>query len=171
MTKTASSMQELFLDQLRDLYNAEKQITAALPKIAKAATDEKLREAFEGHLEETHGHVERLERIFQDLGKPSTGKRCKGMEGLLEEGSEALEGDLSGVLRDALLIAAAQRVEHYEIAGYGTVKAWAEELGFDDAAELLDETLDEEAAADEKLTSIAEGGLVREGVNEGAAAK
>jgi len=171
MTETASSMQELFLDQLRDLYNAEKQITAALPKIAKAATDEKLREAFEGHLEETHGHVERLERIFQDLGEPSTGKKCKGMEGLLEEGSEALEGDLSGVLRDALLIAAAQRVEHYEIAGYGTVKAWAEELGFDDAAELLDETLDEEAAADEKLTSIAEGGLVREGVNEGAAAK
>jgi len=171
MTETASSMQELFLDQLRDLYNAEKQITVALPKIAKAATDEKLREAFEGHLEETHGHVERLERIFQDLGEPSTGKKCKGMEGLLEEGSEALEGDLSGVLRDALLIAAAQRVEHYEIAGYGTVKAWAEELGFDDAAELLDETLDEEAAADEKLTSIAEGGLVREGVNEGAAAK
>ncbi|HET6342597.1 MAG TPA: DUF892 family protein, partial [Gemmatimonadota bacterium] len=118
-----------------------------------------------------HGHVERLERLFSDLGEPPTGKSCKGMEGLLEEGDEAIKNHSAGILRDALIIAGAQRIEHYEISGYGTAKAWAEELDLEDAVDLLDETLDEEAEADEKLSAIATGGLLTEGVNETASAK
>lgn len=161
----------LFVDQLRDLYDAEQQITQALPAVIEAASSEDLHKALEHHLEVTHGHVERLERIFSDLGETPTGKSCKGMEGLLEEADEHGKELAPGVLRDAIIIAGAQRIEHYEIAGYGTAKAWAEELDLEEAVDLLDETLDEEVEADEKLSSIATGGLLTEGVNETAAAK
>lgn len=151
---SVSSMEELFLDELKDLYSAEKQITKALPKLAKAASSPDLRKAFESHLEETKGHVERLEKAFEILGKPTRGKMCHGMEGVLEEGSEVLEDTEKGDVRDAALISAAQRVEHYEIAAYGSVCEYANLLGQDEIAELLEETLAEEKAADEKLTSI-----------------
>lgn len=166
-----NTFHDLLVDQLRDLYDAEQQITQALPGVIEAVSAEELRKALEHHLELTHGHVERLERIFTDLGEASTGKSCKGMEGLLEEGEEAIKNHSSGVLRDALIIAGAQRVEHYEISGYGTAKAWAEELDLEDVVDLLDDTLDEEAEADEKLSAIATGGLLTEGVNQTAAAK
>lgn len=161
----------LFVEHLRDLYDAEQQITQALPVVIEAVSADELRKALEHHLEVTHGHVERLERLFSDLGEPPTGKSCKGMEGLLEEGDEAIKNHSAGILRDALIIAGAQRIEHYEISGYGTAKAWAEELDLEDAVDLLDETLDEEAEADEKLSAIATGGLLTEGVNETASAK
>jgi ferritin-like metal-binding protein YciE len=162
---------ELFVDQLRDLYDAEQQLTKALPGVIEAVSADELRQALEHHLEVTHGHVERLERILSDLGETPTGKSCKGMEGLLEEGDEAVKNHSPGVLRDALIIAGAQRIEHYEISGYGTAKAWAEELDLEEAVDLLEDTLDEEAEADEKLSAIATGGLLTEGVNETAAAK
>lgn len=152
---SVSTMEELFLDELKDLYSAEKQITKSLPKMAKAATSPDLRKAFETHLEETKGHVERLEKALQILGKPTRGKMCHGMEGVLEEGAEVLEETEKGDVRDAALISAAQRVEHYEIAAYGSVREYAALLGQDDIAELLEETLNEEKAADEKLNSIA----------------
>jgi ferritin-like metal-binding protein YciE len=161
----------LFVDQLRDLYDAEQQITQALPGVIEAVSTDELRTALEHHLQLTHDHLERLDRIFSDLGEPAAGKSCKGMEGLLEEGEEAIKNHSSGVLRDALIIAGAQRIEHYEISGYGTAKAWAEELDLEDVVDLLDETLDEEAEADEKLSAIATGGLLSEGVNATAAAK
>jgi ferritin-like metal-binding protein YciE len=151
-----NNMEDLFLHELRDLYSAEKQLTKALPKMAKAAGSDNLREAFESHLEETQGHVERLERIFEELGKAGRGVTCKAMQGLIEEGSEALELDTDDAIRDAAIIAAAQKVEHYEMAGYGTVRTFAELLGHDAAARLLQETLDEEKAADEKLTDLAQ---------------
>lgn len=164
-----ATLREQFIEQLKDIYDAEKQILETLPKLVEAASDEDLKTTFSDHLQQTHGHVERLERIFSDLGESSFRKLCKGMKGLIEEGKEALEGS-SGATRDASLIAAAQKVEHYEIATYGTLRSWAEELELDEAAELLDQTLDEEANADEKLTSIAEGGLIESGVNEEATA-
>jgi len=152
------TMHELFVQQLKDLYSAESQLAKALPKMAKGAANEELRAAFEGHLEETKMHVARIEEIFEaeSLGGSPRGHKCKGMEGLIEEGSEMLaeKGDDSVV--DAGLIGAAQRVEHYEIAGYGTARAMAQLLGLSKAASLLQQTLDEEAAADEKLTHIAE---------------
>jgi ferritin-like metal-binding protein YciE len=151
---SVSSMEELFLDELKDLYSAEKQITKALPKIAKAATSPELREAFESHLEETKGHVERLEKAFELLGKPLRAKMCHGMQGVLEEGSEVLEDTEKGDVRDAALISAAQRVEHYEIAAYGSVREYANLLGQKKIADLLEETLNEEKAADEKLNGI-----------------
>jgi ferritin-like metal-binding protein YciE len=164
-------LKEMFIEQLGDAYSAESQILEALPKLVSAAKDPELKEAFQKHLEETRGHVERLDRIFEDLGeKPDLRKTCKGMKGLLDEGEEAIEKHTKSSARDALLIGGAQKVEHYEIALYGTLRAWAEELELDDEAELLDETLDEEANADEKLTAIAEGGLVESGVNEEATA-
>ena len=166
-----NTFHDLFVDQLRDLYDAEQQITQALPGVIEAVSSEELRRALEHHLELTHGHVERLKQIFSDLGEPATGKSCKGMEGLLQEGEEAVKNHPSGFLRDALIIAGAQRIEHYEISGYGTAKAWAEELDLEDVVDLLDDTLDEEAEADEKLSAIATGGLLSEGVNETAAAK
>ena len=150
------SIEDLFLDELKDLYSAEKQITKALPKLVKAASTQELSEAFESHLEETKGHVERLEEIFEKLGKKGAGKTCEGMKGVLEEGSEVIQEIEKGVVRDAGLIAAAQRVEHYEIAGYGSVRSFAELLGKTDIVELLEETLQEEKAADEKLTKISE---------------
>lgn len=150
------SLQDLFVEQLKDLYSAETQLTKALPKMAKAASSDELRSAFEEHLEVTKEHVSRLEQVFQELGENPKGQKCKGMEGLIEEGSEAIEEDMEETVRDAALIAAAQRVEHYEIAGYGTVRTYAKLLGHDTAADLLQETLNEEGAADKTLTGLAE---------------
>jgi ferritin-like metal-binding protein YciE len=150
------NMEELMLDELKDLYSAEKQIVKALPKMAKACESEELKEAFQSHLEETKGHVERLDEIFETLGKTSRGKTCHGMQGLLEEGSEMLEEIEKGGVRDAALISAAQRVEHYEIAAYGSVREYAKLLGKKQIVSLLEETLEEEKATDEKLTSISQ---------------
>ncbi len=122
-------LKELYIDELKDLYNAENQLVKALPKLAKAANSDELRQGFEEHLEQTKGHVQRLEQIFEMLDESPKGKKCKGMEGLIAEGSEAMEEDYEGSLLDAALIGAAQRVEHYEIAGYGTVRSMAETLG------------------------------------------
>ncbi len=151
------TIEDLFLDELKDLYSAEKQITRALPKLAKAASSTELRTALENHLEETKGHVERLEQIFQTLGKKATGKTCEGMKGLVLEGSEVIEDVDKGPVRDAGLIAAAQRVEHYEMAGYGTVRSMAKLLGKPEIMSLLEQTLSEEKAADEKLTQVSKG--------------
>ena len=148
-------LKELYVDELKDLYNAENQLVKALPKMAKAASSEELRVGFEEHLEQTKSHVQRLEQIFEMLDESPKGKKCKGMEGLIEEGSEIMEEDFEGALLDAALIGAAQRVEHYEIAAYGTVRAFAEELGESEHASLLAETLEEEKEADEKLTELA----------------
>jgi len=143
------------VNELKDLYSAEKQITHALPKMAKAATTEELRTAFETHLKETQGQIKRLDRAFEILGKPATGKTCVAMKGLLEEGSETMEETAEGEVRDAAMIGAAQRVEHYEIAAYGTVRTMADLLGQKEIAQLLQETLDEEGSTDKKLTQIA----------------
>ena len=148
-------LKELYIDELKDLYNAENQLVKALPKMAKAASSDKLRQGFEEHLEQTKNHVQRLEKIFQTLGESPKGKKCKGMEGLIEEGSEVMEEDYEGSVMDAALIGAAQRVEHYEIAGYGTVRTMAETLGESDHVSLLEETLQEEKETDEKLTELA----------------
>jgi ferritin-like metal-binding protein YciE len=148
-------MTELFVDELKDLYSAEKQIIRVLPKLAKAATSEDLKQAFLSHLEETNGQVARLDKIFETLGKTPRGKTCVGMKGVLEEGAEVLEDTDKGSVRDAALISAAQRVEHYEMAGYGSVRDFAKMLGQGEIATLLEETLEEEKAADKKLTSIA----------------
>jgi ferritin-like metal-binding protein YciE len=157
---------DLFELELKDLYSAEKQITKALPKMAKAATNEDLREAFESHLEETEGQIKRLEKIFKQLDISFTRvEKCKAMEGLIEEGKEIMEEGLEPEVLDAALICAAQKVEHYEMAGYGCARTFAQQLGYSDVAELLQETLDEEGAADEKLNGIAESV-----VNEEAAA-
>jgi len=153
------TLEDLFHHELKDLYSAEKQLTKALPKMAKAATNEDLRTAFESHLEETEGHIERLEKIMSKLGLGTRGPKCAAMEGLIEEGKEILEEDMEDDVRDAALIAAAQRVEHYEIAGYGCARTFAEQLGQQDAVDLLQETLDEEKATDEKLTQIAVSGV------------
>jgi ferritin-like metal-binding protein YciE len=152
---SVKTIDELLLDELKDLYSAEKQITKALPKMAKAAVSQDLKTAFESHLEETQGQVERLDKIFEILGKNPRGKVCHGMEGLLVEGSEMMQELEKGPVRDAGLISAAQRVEHYEMAGYGSVREFASILGQKEIASLLDETLEEEKAADEKLTGIA----------------
>jgi len=150
----ADNLEQLLIDELKDSYSAEKQITRALPKMAKAAKSPELKEAFESHLEETKGQIERLDEIFEALGKKATGKTCHGMQGLVEEGNEMIEELEKGDVRDAALISAAQRVEHYEIAAYGTVREYAKMLGRKDFAKLLDQTLEEEKAADEKLNSI-----------------
>lgn len=147
-----SQLRETFLEELKDVYDAEKQLVKALPKVAKAAEHEDLKHAIEAHLEETEGHVERLEKVFEMLGKKAAAKKCKAMKGLLEEGEELI----SEKAGDAALICAAQKVEHYEIAAYGSLSAWAKSLGEQEAADLLEGTLGEEKEADEKLTSIAE---------------
>jgi len=152
----AESLQGVYVDQLKDLYSAEQQIVKALPKLADGAQHPDLQRAFKEHELITRVHVERLERIFEQLGQKPGGKTCKGMKGLLEEGSELLEEHKPSDARDAAMIAAAQRVEHYEIAGYGTVRTFAHMLGFVDQAELLQRTLDEEGSTDEKLTGLAE---------------
>ena len=147
-------LKDLFIDELKDLYSAENQITKALPKMAKAATSPDLRKGFELHLEQTHGQIARLERIFEELGESPKGKKCHGMEGLLEEGKELMGEDAEPEVMDAGLISAAQRVEHYEIAGYGTVKTYAKLLGMSKAADLLEQTLNEEKETDTKLTGL-----------------
>ena len=149
------TIDDLFLDELKDLYSAEKQITKALPKLARAASSDELRAAFQTHLEETEGQIERLDQIFEKLEQSPRGKKCHGMEGLLEEGSEILEEAEKGPVRDAALISAAQRVEHYEMAGYGSVREYAKLLGHQDFARLLQATLEEEKAADQKMNSVA----------------
>ena len=156
MASKLATLEDLYEDLLKDLYSAEKQLVKALPKMAKNAKSADLQRAFEQHLSQTEGHVERIERIFSDLGGSPRGKKCVGMEGLIEEGAELLKEDVDPEVLDAGLIAAAQKVEHYEIAGYGTARAWANKLGYQDAAGLLQETLDEESMANEKLTQIAE---------------
>lgn len=167
---SVSSMEELLIDELKDLYNAEKQITKALPKLVRATTSEQLKQAFQSHLEETEGHVERLEKAFEILGKAARGKTCHGMQGVLEEGAEVIEETEKSPLRDAALIAAAQRVEHYEMAAYGSVREYAKLLGQDEIASLLEATLEEEKAADEKLTSIAASSVNREAKSTSKAA-
>jgi ferritin-like metal-binding protein YciE len=152
---SAENLQELLIEELKDIYNAENQLLKALPKMAKASVNEKLKAGFLTHLEETQGHVERLEQVFKLLDEPVKGKTCKAMQGLVAEGAEAIEENDPSLVRDAELIGAAQRVEHYEIAAYGTVRAMAELLGHDEVAELLKETLDEESATDKKLTAVA----------------
>ena len=152
---TMTTLDDLLLDQIRDLYDAEKQLLRALPKMAKAATSEELRGAIENHLEETKNQVARLEEIFGELETPAKSKPCKAMKGLIEEGAEAAEENAAEALVDLSVIAAAQRVEHYEISAYGTARAIAEHLGQDRVAELLKETEEEEKAADSKLTEIA----------------
>ena len=150
----AENLQELFVEELRDVYDAEKQITKALPKMAKAVESDELRAAFEEHLGITRMHINRLEEVFKSLGLAARGKTCDGMKGLLEEGQSHME-ELEGSTLEAALIGAAQRVEHYEIAAYGTLATWAELLGYQDAKDLLGQTLEEEKEADEKLTGIA----------------
>lgn len=154
MSKIASP-RDLLVEELKDLYSAENQLVKALPKMAKAATSEELKQAFQNHLEETQGHVERLDRIGKKLGEPMKGKKCKAMEGLVEEGKEVMEEDAEPALLDLALIGAAQKVEHYEIAGYGTARTLAEISGEDEVAEILQKTLDEEGETDKKLTEIA----------------
>ncbi len=150
------SLQDALVDELRDLLHAEKQLTKALPKLAKAADNEELREAFESHLVETQGQIDRLEQALKSLGKQLKPKPCDGMKGIIEEGSEMMDEADAGALRDALLIAAGQKAEHYEIASYGTVIAWAEQLGESKIVKLLTKTLEEEKAADEKLNELSE---------------
>ncbi|MFN2384034.1 MAG: ferritin-like domain-containing protein [Gemmatimonadota bacterium] len=150
------SMEKLFIHHLKDLYSAEKQLTHALPKMAEGSTSPKLRKGFEDHLVETEKQIERIEQIFETLEGSPAGVKCMGMEGLIEEGKEMLEAEADPVVRDAGLIAGAQRVEHYEISSYGTAVAWAELLGYSDAATLLRESLDEESATNEKLNALAE---------------
>jgi len=162
----AEGLRELYIEELKDLYNAENQLVKALPKMAKAASSDELRQGFEEHLEQTRGHVQRLEEIFQALGESPKGKKCKGMEGLVEEGSEVMKEDFDGALMDAAIIGAAQRVEHYEIAAYGTVCAFAEQLGETEQNSLLNETLEEEKETDEKLTQLAQ--QINAQANEGA---
>lgn len=149
------TLQELYLDELRDVYDAENQLLKALPKMAKTATNEELKAAFEQHLEQTQEHVSRLERVFEELGEKPKGKKCEAMKGLIEEGKGMMEEDMDEDVMDAALICAAQKVEHYEIATYGTLRTYAEMLGFDDQADLLQETLDEEKDTDENLTELA----------------
>jgi ferritin-like metal-binding protein YciE len=155
----AGTLHDAFLDELRDTYDAEKQLTKTLPKLAKAAASQDLRTAFETHLEETRGHVERLEQVFELLDEKVQGKHCDGIAGIIDEGKSIMEEDFDEATMDARLIAAGQRAEHYEMAAYGTLVAWARGMGHTEAATLLQETLDEEKAADEKLTSLAEGGI------------
>jgi ferritin-like metal-binding protein YciE len=159
------SLEKLFIEELKDVYNAEKQILRALPRMAKAAESPELQQAFTKHLKETEGQVQRLEKIFQELGQAARGKKCKGMEGLIEEGKEKMEEEGEASVLDAALIASAQKVEHYEIATYGCLRTYAQLLGFSQAEQLLQQTLEEEEATDKKLTELGESGI-----NEAAAA-
>jgi ferritin-like metal-binding protein YciE len=160
----AETLHDAFIEELRDAYDAEKQLTKALPKMAKAATSPQLRAAFESHLQETRGQIERLEQAFQSLDEKVKGKYCDGIAGIIEEGSSVMGEDFEDVTMDACLIAAGQRAEHYEMAAYGTLIAWAKVMGHNEVATLLEQTLNEEKAADAKLTKLAEGGI-----NQGAA--
>jgi len=165
------SLQDVFTHELQDLYDAENQLLQALPKMAQAASNQELREAFEHHLDETRDHAQRLEEIFGQLGISGSGETCEAMRGLVKEGEKTIAMDGDPTAKDAALIAAAQRVEHYEIAAYGTARTLADKLGLDDISGLLNETLDEESDADSKLTKIATGGMFGKGVNDRAAAR
>lgn len=160
----AGTLYDAFIDELRDAYDAEKQLTNALPKMAKAANSPDLRSAFETHLDETRGQITRLEQVFESLDEKVRGKHCDGIAGIIEEGKAVMEEDFDEATTDACLIAGGQRAEHYEMAAYGTLVAWARAMGHSEAADLLQETLDEEKAADEKLSALAE-----EGINQNAA--
>ena len=151
-----NSLRDVFIHEIKDLYSAEKQLTKALPKMAKAAANEELSAGFEEHLHQTEEHVNRLEKILKNLGESTRGEKCKAMEGLIEEGAKVIDEDGVPEVIDALLISAAQRVEHYEIAGYGSARTFAELLGDNEAARLLQQTLEEEAETDKKLTRLAE---------------
>jgi ferritin-like metal-binding protein YciE len=163
-----NSLHDLFVDQLRDLYDAESKIVMALPKMANAATATDLKQAFQNHLEQSREHIRRLENVFDDLGEIPAGEHCEAMEGLIKEGEEVISATGDVAVKDAALIAAAQRVEHYEMAGYGAVRTYAKELGYKDAEKLLQQTLNEEGEADKKLTSLAEGGFLSSGINREA---
>jgi ferritin-like metal-binding protein YciE len=163
-----SNLEELYYDQLRDLHSAETQLISALPEMVSHASDDDLRQAFSKHLEETKGHLARITRICADHDIVPTGEECDAMKGLIKEAKKHIEETEPGVVRDAVLIACANRVEHYEIAAYGVAKAFAQSLGFDDAVGLLDQTLDEEANADDAITRIATGGIFTSGINEEA---
>ncbi|MEO7133700.1 MAG: ferritin-like domain-containing protein [Vicinamibacterales bacterium] len=154
-----NNLREALVDEIRDLYNAEKQLTKALPKMAKASTNDQLRTAFKEHLEETQGQITRLERVFEMLDEKPRGKHCAGMAGIIEEGNEKLEEDMEDAVMDACIIKSAQSAEHYEIGSYGTAIAWAEALELTEIAEILEETLAEEKAADAKLSALAESGI------------
>jgi ferritin-like metal-binding protein YciE len=156
MASKIGTLEDLYMDMLRDLYSAEKQLVKALPKMAKAVHSSDLQQAFREHLGQTEQHVERIERLFSDLEGSPRGKKCVGMEGLIEEGNELMKENIDPDVLDAGLVAAAQKVEHYEIASYGTARTWAERMGHNGAARLLQETLEEESMANEKLTQIAE---------------
>jgi len=158
----AGTLHDAFIDELRDTYDAEKQLLKALPKMAKAASSPELKAAFESHLEETRGQVQRLEQVFETLDEPVKGKHCDGIAGIIEEGKSIMEEDFDDATMDACLIAGGQRAEHYEMAAYGTLVAWAQAMGHNEAAMLLQENLDEEKAADEKLSDLAEGGINQE---------
>ena len=158
----AGTLHDAFIDELRDTYDAERQLTKALAKLAKAASAPQLREAFESHLEETRGQIERLEQVFDGLDETVRGKHCDGIAGIIEEGKSIMEEDFDDATMDACLIAAGQRAEHYEMAAYGTLVAWAKAMGHTEAADLLQQSLDEEKAADEKLSGLAEGGINEE---------
>lgn len=162
----SGTLHDAFLDELRDAYDAEKQLLKALPKMAKKATSEDLTGAFETHLEETRGHVDKLEQVFGALGEKVRGKHCDGIAGIIEEGKSVMEEDFDAQTMDACLIAGGQRAEHYEMAAYGTLVAWAQAMGHTEAAELLEEILEEEKAADEKLTELAEGGINQAAADE-----
>jgi len=154
-----STFHDAFIEELRDMYDGEKQLTKALQKLAKASSNPELRQTFESHLDETRGHVERLEQVFEGLDETARGKHCEGIAGIIEEGKSIMDEDFDETTMDACLIAAGQRAEHYEMAAYGTLVAWAEAMGHSEAAELLQLTLDEEKAADKKLSGLAERGI------------
>jgi ferritin-like metal-binding protein YciE len=160
----AKTLQDAFIDELRDAYDAERQLLRALPKMAKKATSEDLTAAFEAHLEETRGHVDKLEQVFGTLDEKVRGKHCDGIAGIIEEGKSVMEEDFDAETMDACLIAGGQRAEHYEMAAYGSLIAWAKVMGHTEAADLLEEILDEEKAADKKLSALAE-----DGINQAAA--
>lgn len=163
-----NSLYDLFVEQLRDLYDAEHQIVLALPKMVGAASSPELRLGFQQHLEQSREHIRRLEDVFSHLGEISAGEKCEAMKGLLQEGQKVLQATGDPAVKDAALIAAAQRVEHYEIAGYGAVRTYAKELGYKDAENWLQQTLNEEGETDKKLTKLAEGGLFSAGLNQEA---
>lgn len=160
------TLQDLFVDTLKDLYDAERQIEKALPKMEQAATSPELKQGFQMHLEQTHHHVDRLDQIFQDLNMRAQSKTCKGMEGIISEGKEVLGEKGDPAVTDAGLIESAQKVEHYEISSYGTARTFANQLGYNNAARLLQQTLDEEKQTDEKLTSLAERGINQASVSK-----
>lgn len=167
-TMTIETMEDLFLEQIEDLYDAEQRLVKALPKMAEASTTSELRNAFEDHLQQTRGHVQRLEEVFSELGKDPEKQSCEAMKGLIKEGEEVISNIDESPLRDAGLIAAANRVEHYEMAGYGTAREMARSLGLTRSAKLLDETLEEEKQADAKLTQIAQSSVNPKALKHGS---